>query len=38
VSFKYKEDLDKLISFKFSKKPNKIFRVLLDSYELENFT
>ncbi len=35
VSFKYKEDLEKLVSLEFAKKPNKIFRVLLDSYELE---
>ena len=34
VSFKYTEELDKIIKLDFSKKPDKVFRVLLDSYEL----
>lgn len=34
VSFKYKEDLDKIVKLDFSRQPDKIFRVLLDSYEL----
>lgn len=35
VSFKYKEDLDKIIPLQFSKKVDSEFRVLLDSYELK---
>ncbi len=34
VSFKYKEDLDKIVLLKFEKTPDKEFRVLLDSYEV----
>ncbi len=35
VSFKYKEDLDKMVDLSFKNKPNVEFRVLLDSYELD---
>ena len=35
VSFKYTQELEKIIPLYFSKKPDQIFRVLLDSYELE---
>ncbi len=35
VSFKYKEDLEKLVKLNFEIKPKKEFRVLLDSYELD---
>ena len=38
VSFKYKEDLDTIIPLKFAVNPDSEFRVLLDSYELENLT
>lgn len=38
VSFKYNDELDKIIKLNFKNEPNKIFRVLLDSYELEHFT
>lgn len=37
VSFKYKEDLDKIIKLDFTKKVDNEFRVLLDSYEIEDF-
>lgn len=37
ISFKYKEDLDKIVALNFSKKPDVEFRVLLDSYELESY-
>ncbi len=36
VSFKYKQDLDKIIPLNFSITPNSEFRVLLDSYELDD--
>ena len=38
VSFKYKSDLDKIIPLKFSKKVDSEFRVLLDSYEIKNYS
>lgn len=38
VSFKYKENLDKIIALNFAKKPWNEFRILLDSYELENYS
>jgi hypothetical protein len=38
VSFKYKEDLDKIVPLNFSNKVDNEFRVLLDSYELENLS
>lgn len=34
VSFKYKDELDQIIKLDFEKKPWIIFRVLLDSYEI----
>lgn len=34
VSFKYKEDLDKILPLEFSKEVRSEFRVLLDSYEV----
>jgi len=37
VSFKYKEELDKIVDLKFSKNVDNEFRVLLDSYELTDF-
>ena len=36
VSFKYKKDIDKLVKLNFKNHYKKEFRVLLDSYELEN--
>lgn len=38
VSFKYKEELDKIIPLKFTKNPENEFRVLLDSYVLDNYS
>lgn len=35
VSFKYKDEMDKVIPLNFSKKVNNVFRVLLDSYEID---
>lgn len=38
VSFKYNDELDKIIKLDFKKSPDKTFRVLLDSYELKHFS
>jgi len=37
VSFKYKDELDKIIKLNFSKKVDSEFRVLLDSYVIKDF-
>lgn len=36
VSFKYTEDMDKIVKLNFSEKPNSISRLLLESYIVED--
>lgn len=36
VSFKYTKDMDKIVTLNFSKKPQTINRVLLESYIIDN--
>jgi len=36
VSFKFNQELDTFVKLEFSQKPNSIFRVLLDSYEIDD--
>lgn len=38
ISFKYKDELDKIIKLDFTKKIDNEFRVLLDSYELDSYS
>lgn len=38
VSFKYTDELEKIITLDFGSQPKQMFRVLLDSYELESFS
>lgn len=38
ISFKYKDQLDEIVKLDFFKKPDNEFRVLLDSYEIQDYS